>query len=46
MSHTIVPCRKQDIEVVRGLITDPSLASEFSPLVLPGVLEEIGRAHV
>ena len=40
MSFTIVPCRTEDIEVVRGLITHPSLQDEFSMLALPGVLED------
>ena len=41
MSFTIVPCRKEDIEVVRGLLTHPSLQGEFSMLTLPGVLEDV-----
>jgi mycothiol synthase len=40
MSRAIVPCRKEDIEVVRGLITHPSLQGEFATLALPGVLED------
>jgi len=40
MSFTIEPCRGDEIEVVRGLITHPSLQGEFSMLALPGVLED------
>ena len=40
MSTTIVPCRKEDLERVRGLITHPSLEGEFATLALPGVLED------
>lgn len=40
MSHSIVPCRKEDIEVVRGLITHPTLLDEFSLLATPGTLED------
>ena len=41
MSHAIVPCRKSDdIEVVRALITHPSLLGEFGMLALPGMLED------
>lgn len=40
MSQTIVPCRREDIEVVRGLIHDPTLVDEFSVLAAPGVLED------
>src|SRR3989442_12362682 len=40
MPHSIVPCRKEDLEVVRGLITHPSLRGEFATLALPGVLED------
>ncbi len=41
MSRSIVPCRAQDLEVVRGLISDPSLAGEFWTLLLPGTLEDL-----
>src|SRR5881628_2533805 len=40
MSTTIAPCRMEDLERVRGLITHPSLEGEFSTLALPGVLED------
>jgi mycothiol synthase len=40
MADSIVPCRRQDIEIVRGLITHPSLQGEFATLALPGVLED------
>lgn len=41
MSPSIVPCRREDIEVVRGLITHPSLQDEFATLALPGVFEDV-----
>jgi len=40
MKDSIVPCRTQDIEVVRGLISHPSLIGEFGMLALPGMLED------
>src|SRR5690349_4176284 len=43
MSRSIVPCRAEDLEVVRGLISDPSLADEFWTLLLPGTLEDLWR---
>ena len=43
MSRSIVPCRAQDLEVVRGLISDSSLADEFWTLLLPGTFEDLWR---
>ena len=40
MADSIVPCLTQDIEIVRGLLTHPSLQGEFGLLALPGVLED------
>jgi mycothiol synthase len=41
MLTSIVPCRKEDLSIVRGLITHPSLEGEFATLALPGVLEDL-----
>src|SRR5262252_9735850 len=40
MAFTIVPCRRDDLDVVRGLLHDPSLRGEFWMLTLSGVLED------
>ena len=40
MPVSIVPCGKDDIEVVRALISHPSLQGEYAMLVHPGVLED------
>jgi mycothiol synthase len=40
MAFTIVPCRRDDLDVVRGLLRDPSLQGEFWMLTLSGVLED------
>src|SRR6266705_6290838 len=40
MPVSVVPCGKDDIEVVRALISHPSLQGEYAMLVHPGVLED------
>ena len=40
MAFSIVPCRPESLETVRGLMLHPSLSWEFGSLAIPGAFED------